>query len=245
MTGNASTDEKIRNLPTMPTDTDATSRGDAIIEIRDDSDLVPRVSSQYTRSSVNVGSAQPQTNKKRSHVLQRITGSFKPQSDPIDVTETRTRDLENTPNGFPRLAAFQSSDINFSLYRSFRYLHSRVLLDLQDEITSLEKQLDYMDEEDHEDDPARLQSRYVDIDRAVRDGRSPNRPEILRKIRAKLLDYDEILIKARQLESFQKPSERNYRSVRNYYHNNKPLMDSETDSIRTKDDIVSLRNGRE
>ena len=54
-----------------------------------------------------------------------------------------------------------------------------------------------------------------------------------------------MLIKARTLESFQKPSDRNYRSVRRYHHNEKPLMDAEMDSIRCKEDIVSLSNGRE
>lgn len=56
---------------------------------------------------------------------------------------------------------------------------------------------------------------------------------------------DEVLIKARTLESFQKPSDRNYRSVRRYHHNTKPLMDAEMDSIRSKEDVVSLHNGRE
>jgi hypothetical protein len=56
---------------------------------------------------------------------------------------------------------------------------------------------------------------------------------------------DEVLIKAREIESFQKPSDRNYRSVRRYHQNQKPLMDAEMDAIRSKEDIVSLSNGRE
>ena len=56
---------------------------------------------------------------------------------------------------------------------------------------------------------------------------------------------DEVLIKARTLESFQRPSDRNYRSVRRYCNNEKPLLDAEMDSIRCKEDIVSLHNGRE
>jgi hypothetical protein len=54
---------------------------------------------------------------------------------------------------------------------------------------------------------------------------------------------DEVLIKARDIESFQKPSDRNYRSLRRYCHNKRPLMDTEMDAIRCKEDIVS--NGRE
>ena len=124
--------------------------------------------------------------------------------EPADVVETRTRKresfnlrvvhqltiiVEDTPNGFPRLAAFQSSEANFSLYRSFSYLHSRVLLDLQDEITSLEKELDDIDDDDETDDPDRLRSRELDVDKAVSEGNTRNRRVILREIRLKLLEY--------------------------------------------------------
>lgn len=153
--------------------------------------------------------------------------------------------VENTPNGFPRLAAFQSSEANFSLYRSFSYLHSRVLLDLQDEITSLEKELDELDWDSFDDDPDRLRSRDIDVAAAAQEGTTRNRRVVLAEIKAKLLEYDEVLIKARTLESFQRPSDRNYRSVRRYHHNTKPLMDAEMDSIRSKEDTVSLANGRE
>lgn len=55
-----------------------------------------------------------------------------------------------------------------------------------------------------------------------------------------------MLIKAREVDGFQRPSERNYRSVRRFHHNHKPLMDAETEAIRSKEDTVSLRNsGRE
>ena len=97
--------------------------------------------------------------------------------------------MENTPNGFPRLAAFQSSEANFSLYRSFSYLHSRVLLDLQDEITSLEKELDEIDWDDFDEEPDRLRSREIDVDAADSDGTARTRRVILREIREKLMEY--------------------------------------------------------
>jgi hypothetical protein len=121
-----------------------------------------------------------------------------------------------------------------------------LLLDLQDEITVLEKELDEVDWDDSEDNPERLRSREADVAAAARDGSDVrNRRVIMKELRLKLLEYDEILIKARTLESFQRPSDRNYRSVRRYHHNTKPLMDAETDSIRAKEDTVSLRSGRE
>lgn len=47
------------------------------------------------------------------------------------------------------------------------------------------------------------------------------------------------------LESFQRPSDRDYRSVRRYYNNTKPLHDGEMESVRCKEDIVSISTGRE
>ncbi|ORY00888.1 hypothetical protein BCR34DRAFT_575368 [Clohesyomyces aquaticus] len=246
MTGDTMISEKDPQSPTSPANTDnsgETLRGDAIIEIHDHGSSTSR-SLVDTHSSVSEDSAQPRDNK-RPTILRRITGPFKSEPEPRDITETRTRKLEETPNGFPRLAAFQSSEANFSLYRSFNYLHSRVLLDLQDEITCLEKELDEIDWIDSQNAPNRLMSREIDEDKAVDEGDTRNRRVILREIKDKLLEYDEVLIKARSLEAFQRPSDRNYRSVRRYYHNTAPLMDSEMDSIRSKEDTVSLANGRE
>lgn len=243
MTGDTVVDvEKGAASPASPTDTIATLRGDAIIEVEED----PRACSIEVGASANDAHAQPHDEKQRPTFLRRVTGSFKSEPDPNFVTETKTRKLENTPNGFPRLAAFQSSEANFSLYRSFSYLHSRILLDLQDEITTLEKELDDVDWDDFDEDPDRLRSREADVAAAAREGdHVRNRRAILREIRVKLMEYDEVLIKARTLESFQKPSDRNYRSVRRYLHNTKPLMDAEMDSIRSKEDTISLRSGRE
>jgi hypothetical protein len=53
------------------------------------------------------------------------------------------------------------------------------------------------------------------------------------------------MIRARAIGGFQKPADRNYRSVRRYIHNTQPLGDADKDSIRCKEDIVSLSNGRE
>lgn len=247
----AMTDDTIVNDvekgPRSPTDTENTLGGDAIIEIGEDDVSTRRSSSDSrSRSSLNDAPAQPQDEKTRPTFFRRVTGSFKSEPEPLGVTEINTRQLDNTPNGFPRLAAFQSSESNFSLYRSFTYLHSRILLDLQDEIRNLEKELDDIDWDDFDDDPERLRSRETDVARAANEGDARNRRVILKEIKTKLMEYDEVLIKARTLDSFQKPSDRNYRSVRRFHHNHKPLLDAETDSIRSKEDTVSLRNsGRE
>jgi hypothetical protein len=97
--------------------------------------------------------------------------------------------VENLPNGFPRLAAFQSSEASFSLYRSFSYLHSRILLDLQDEIRELEQELDDKDWDAHDDNPDRLRSREIDLAAPPEDGNERTSRVILGEIKAKLLEY--------------------------------------------------------
>jgi hypothetical protein len=57
---------------------------------------------------------------------------------------------------------------------------------------------------------------------------------------------DEILSKARDLNAFQRPSKRDYRSFRTWFYNIKPLSNElEEQFIMRKEDLVSLRHGRE
>ncbi|KAH7138315.1 hypothetical protein B0J11DRAFT_423338 [Dendryphion nanum] len=232
--------------PTSPTateDSGATLRGDgdAIINIAEEHDGSTTRSSSETRTDIKIETDE----KRRPTIFKRITSHLKSDPEPEAVTETKTRKLEEIPNGYPRLAAFQSSEANFSLYRSFSYLHSRVLLDLQEEIRCLENELDEIDWDDFDENPERLRSREDDVSAAAAEGTTRTRRVILKEIHTKLLEYDRLLIKARTLETFQKPSDRNYRSVRRYYNNTKPLTDVETNSIRSREDVVSLRSGRE
>lgn len=94
--------------------------------------------------------------------------------------------MENNPNGYPRLATFHASDPNFGLYRSYSYLHSRILLDYQDEITELEKELDNCDWDDYEEDPDCPKRRAIGPDD---DGSERNRRTVLRDIKTKLMEY--------------------------------------------------------
>lgn len=48
-------------------------------------------------------------------------------------------------DGYANLAAFQSSDEYFAVYRRFGYLQSRLLLDKQDQLRILENELDALD----------------------------------------------------------------------------------------------------
>jgi hypothetical protein len=163
-----------------------------------------------------------------------------------DTSETCTRVVEDCPNGYPRLSAFLSSDYSFSCYRGFGYLHSRVLLGLQDRIVALERELDQKDDDDHTCDRRnRLESRARDAQIARREGEERSRDDILEDIRETLVKYDEMLVRSRDLVAFQKPSNRDYESVRNWFGNNKPLVEKEQAFVKHREDVITLHSGRE
>ena len=53
--------------------------------------------------------------------------------------------VEELPRDYPRLAALQSSNPVFSIFRRFGKLHTRCLLEAQDEICRLEERLRAID----------------------------------------------------------------------------------------------------
>ncbi|KAF1830723.1 hypothetical protein BDW02DRAFT_533424 [Decorospora gaudefroyi] len=167
-----------------------------------------------------------------------------------EISSTITIPLQNYMRGYPLQAAFQSSESSWSIYRGFSYLHARVILELQDELRCLEERLKDEDEMDLENGyGTRLMSRKDDLRQARKDGESESvRAQLIRKIRDKLVSYvqDEILAKARDLNAFQRPSKRDYRSFRTWFWNVKPLnYEPEEEYIKRKEDLVSLRHGRE
>ena len=56
---------------------------------------------------------------------------------------------------------------------------------------------------------------------------------------------DEVLAKTRELTSLQRPSDRDYRSVKRWIQGNAPLVEDEEEFIHCKEDLVTLRRGRE
>lgn len=81
------------------------------------------------------------------------------------------------------LARFTASAPEFYVFREFRYLQSRVLLHLQDEIRALEAQLWRMDERDKMNSPYNLECRELD------DARNGTRKVIMDQIQQKLVQY--------------------------------------------------------
>jgi hypothetical protein len=158
--------------------------------------------------------------------------------------------VEEYPKGYPLLAAFQSSEPSFSIYRSFDYLHARVILNMQDELRVLEKRLGDLDNNDSnsssEDTNKCVGSRDADVRRAIVEGKPSQRAVLLSDICDKLCRYDEILQKARGMNGFQRPSKRDWGSVGRWFDGEKPLSyEAEGEFIRKKEDLITLRQGRE
>ena len=165
--------------------------------------------------------------------------------------------------GYPHLAAFTSSETGFSIYRGFGYLHSRVLLQMQDELRCLEEGLAELDNRiDVSEDRRKLTCREFDSHQARRENKPSEHEQIMSNIKEKLVQYgtnnidtyedtadnqfiDKFLMKARKLNTFQRPSNRDYRNVRTWFWNAKPLIQKEEAYILRKEDLLTIRHGRE
>lgn len=56
---------------------------------------------------------------------------------------------------------------------------------------------------------------------------------------------DEVVLKAREMATLQRPSTRDWRSVRDWIVDHKPLVDDEREFILRREDVITLRTGRE
>ncbi|KAF2475653.1 uncharacterized protein BDR25DRAFT_253094 [Lindgomyces ingoldianus] len=209
-------------IPEKPQSKSSQGSGDAIINIDSRATTAVNTTNSY-HSSVSLSHAKS------------------------EIKETITVPLQDYPSGYPRQAAFQSSEPSFSIYRCFNYLHSRVLLELQDQLRVLESDLTDLDNLDLENgQEKRLKSRAYDLRQAKKEKIESERAGLIATIRDKLVNYDEILVKARELNTFQRPSKRDYGSFRTWFWNEKPLSyELEEQFIKRKEDLVTLRHGRE
>ncbi|PQE28352.1 Peptidase C14 caspase domain protein [Rutstroemia sp. NJR-2017a BBW] len=173
-----------------------------------------------------------------------------PQSGDGDPRAPHVRCLPEDQRSYRSLSVFLNSDEEFRVYPRFGYLHTRLLLTKQHEIRELEAELDRMDEADEgAEDKRRARSRKFDVKLEQQELKANpairTRTKILEEIENKLKAYDELLLRARALNSMSRPSETDYRSVENYMFDKKPLIDEEQGFIYDKNDLVTLREGRE
>ncbi|KAL8821018.1 MAG: hypothetical protein Q9191_007397 [Dirinaria sp. TL-2023a] len=157
------------------------------------------------------------------------------------------------------------------IYRRFGYIHARLLMHRQDELRELEDTLSDMDKKDAKSaDPDRracLRSRDLDEENRELPGR--DRVALLDRIEEKTLKYGkfrfltlesnfmcepdylqhelvgQLLQQAQNLVAMNKPPVRDQLSLRNYIEGRQCLVESEAAFAYHKEDLVSLRPGRD
>jgi hypothetical protein len=140
------------------------------------------------------------------------------------------RIVDDHPNGYPRFAAFMNSDENFLICRKYGFLHNRVLLYRQDELRALEQELLFMDKAANKLDDTMLKCR-------TREERSSGeRRDLINRIDAKLLEYNDIVQRTRSFATLHRATERNY---------NAPLAQDEASTFNKDRDFVAIVDAKE
>lgn len=137
--------------------------------------------------------------------------------------------------GYPNLATFQNSSENFTVYRRFGYLQSRLLLEKQDNLRVLEEKLDQYDRD----------NQITSYTRSLSAEKLKPQQALLEEIEKAFSSYATMLTSAQSLQACNRPTASEYRSVRNYLIGNAPLHHREQEFIQHKEDLITLRPGRD
>jgi hypothetical protein len=132
-----------------------------------------------------------------------------------------------------------NSDENFLICRKYGLLHNRVLLHRQDELRELEQELLSKDKATNKLDGTMLKCR-------TREERtSGETSDLINRIDAKLLEYNDIVQRTRSFAHLQRATERNYTSVRRWVDQNAPLTQDEASTFYKDRDFVSIVDAKE
>ena len=141
------------------------------------------------------------------------------------------------------------------IYRRFGFVQSRLLLDKQYELQDLEKTLEEMDKDEEEAVPGSLKMGELDF------GSPSQRKRLMKDLEAKYNEYGKfsilakilklsvstakLITSAKELTSSSRPSEAAYKSFHNFFAYARPLCQEDESWIECKEDMLTLRNGRE
>ncbi|KAJ9603890.1 hypothetical protein H2200_011412 [Cladophialophora chaetospira] len=162
------------------------------------------------------------------------------------VESSTTIAVQETPNGYPRLAVYLDSDENFMLYRRFGYLQSRLLLEKQDDLRRLEHELGRMDANENRKAMVNPEgANTLTMRRAHGKDHMKPRADLMQKIEEKWLEYSQLLSAAKDMVALNKPTNCEYNSVSWWMNSEQPLESEDAQWILHKEDVVTLRPGRE
>ncbi|KAM0323687.1 hypothetical protein ACHAQA_008622 [Verticillium albo-atrum] len=142
-------------------------------------------------------------------------------------------DYKEAPSGYPKLACYMATAENLGVFRQFRYLQLRIMLQLQDELRELETLLYRLDERDRSS-PGLLRSReYCD-------NKSQTRAQLLDRTRKKWMEYAEFMGKSNDVRSLKNASRYQLGYLRNFFHP-RPPIDSNENFLVAEGDLKSVR----
>ncbi|KAL5317199.1 hypothetical protein ACEPPN_014294 [Leptodophora sp. 'Broadleaf-Isolate-01'] len=144
---------------------------------------------------------------------------------------------QKVPDGFPRLAAFVSSDDDCQIYRGFKTCHNRIIYHCEVELTELEKQLHELDKRDN-DNPI-TSHRLKRIKHKA--GWDEEQNILIDKIKVKLKEYDELVLRHAQMQALGRPPKRVHRALFNWIWRYKPLATGYWDFIPYEEDFLSIK----
>jgi hypothetical protein len=160
------------------------------------------------------------------------------------------------------MARFMDSDDNYMTYRRFGNVQARLLLEAQDDVRILEERLEDLDEDEtvNEEEKKALCSREL-----YGANWSETRRNLMKSLKAAYTEYGELglldnppflepsgadslatlMRSAQTMTSLNRPTSAEYTSVENFMDNEKPVPRPQFSFIYHKEDLVTLRAGRE
>ncbi|KAE8441481.1 hypothetical protein EG329_004905 [Mollisiaceae sp. DMI_Dod_QoI] len=146
------------------------------------------------------------------------------------------KNINEYPTGLPRLAGFINSSDHNAVFRRFGRISARLLVQLEIDLTDLERELDNLDKKDASS--PLVEPRLRGFERFPEDDGSQR--EVLEKIHKKICEYFEVLLYESQVRALEKAPPRHHLGLFTWMRNRKPLGDERDDFIFHLEDFVSV-----
>ncbi|KAL9632396.1 MAG: hypothetical protein Q9164_005348 [Protoblastenia rupestris] len=145
------------------------------------------------------------------------------------------RKVEDYRAGYPQFSALIGSHSSFHVFRRFLRTRARILLLKQDEISSLESQLDRVDHEE---------TRELFLGNARRD-MNPERKVLLAKLEVAFSSYDAFVDRNRAILARSDPRGEDITNLQNWVENTSSLAEEETAYLSQHVDLMTIHSSKD
>lgn len=149
--------------------------------------------------------------------------------------------VNDAAKGYPNVAAFLDSDDGFAIYRRFGWIQSILLMNKQENLRRLELRLGFLQRRMVNKNEAAFSS--LDIQGSDEDKQEYQ--DLLASAETTFCAYTDLLNASQKMLSFAKPAEADRQNLGMYLHNRKPLMEDEWEWVQHKEDLITIKSGRE